>query len=254
VTTVRPAVVRRTGAGAAVRDGAGPATTAIRAVGLAATGLSMLLFAVLHVAVHRVHPVRDTLSDYALTRDGWLFDLAVLVLAAGSALLLAPLRGGAGRHKEAGRHKAGRRPIAHLVARAAFAAWCLGLTVLVAFPRDPVGAATTATGEIHRWAAVAALCGLPVGALLTAVRRPGRCAAAVVVASAGCLLALLPFVTAYLVGSPLRPAVGLLERTVSVAEVVVLLLTARLCRPADGPTRGSPTGRRLAPRLAARRR
>ncbi|MGC5019668.1 DUF998 domain-containing protein [Micromonospora sp. DT47] len=239
MTAVRPAVVRPIGAGSAVRDGAGPAATALRAAGLAATGLSMLLFAVLHVGAHGVHPVRDTLSDYALTRDRWLFDLAVLVLAAGSALLLAPLSGGARRHRGAGRHAGWRRT----AARAAFAAWCLGLTVLVVFPRDPVGAATTAAGDIHRWAAVAALCGLPVGALLTAVRHPGRCVAAVVVASAGCLVALLPFATAYLVGSPLRPAVGLLERTVSVGEVVVLLLTTRLCRPADGPPRGS-SGRR----------
>ncbi|MFF5173126.1 DUF998 domain-containing protein [Micromonospora sp. NPDC000089] len=200
------------------------AGTAARATGLAATGLSLLLFAVLHVAVHGVHPVRDTLSDYALTPGGWLFDLAVLTLAAGSALLLAPFAGPAGWPP--GRSRA---------VRAAFAAWCLGLALLVMFPRDPVGAATTAGGDIHRWAAVAALCGLPSGALLAAVRHPARCAAAVVVAATCCLAALLPFVTAYLVGSPLRPAVGLLERLVSLGEVVVLLLTARLCRRGPGP-------------------
>ncbi|WP_446215181.1 DUF998 domain-containing protein [Micromonospora sp. IBHARD004] len=238
MTTVRPAVGRPIEAGAVV-DAGGAATVgadpdlparATRAAGLCATALSMLLFGVLHVTVHRVHPVRDTLSDYALTRDGWLFGAAVLALAAGSALLLSPFAGAAARRT--GRLRA-------LAARVAFGAWCLGLTVLVAFPRDPVGAPATIAGDIHRLAAVAALCGLPVGALLTAVRHPGRCAGAVLVASAGCLLALLPFVAAYLVASPLRPAVGLIERAVSLGEVVVLLLTARLCRTGGEPFPGA---------------
>jgi Protein of unknown function (DUF998) len=165
----------------------------------------------------------------------------VLALAAGSALLLAPLV------RRAGRSAGGRRRFRSPMGPAGLAAWCLGLVVLVAFPRDPVGATVTTTGDIHRWAAVAALSGLPVGALLTAVRHPGRRARAVVLGSTVCLVSLVPFVAAYLVGSPLRPFVGLLERLVALGEVGLLMLTARL----PGRSDRRPTAPRAAPRRAA---
>ncbi|MFD0787263.1 DUF998 domain-containing protein, partial [Micromonospora azadirachtae] len=68
-------------------------------VGLVGAGTAMLLFGVLHLPGHPVDPVRDTVSDYALSRHGWLFNVAVLTLAAGSALLLAPAVRQSGRSR-----------------------------------------------------------------------------------------------------------------------------------------------------------
>ncbi|RKN57377.1 DUF998 domain-containing protein [Micromonospora costi] len=229
-----------TGTAGRPRAARGPAV--VRVAGLVVAGVAMLLFGVLHLPGSPVHPVRDTVSDYALSRTGWLFDVAVLALAAGSALLLAPevLRSG--------------RPAAlrHRFVAAGLGAWCVGLVVLVVFPRDPVGAPVTTTGDIHRWAAVAALSGLPLGALLAAVRHPGRLARAVVLGAVACAVAMVPFVAAYLVGSPLRPFVGLIERLVCLGEVGLLVLVAHL-RPRGVATYiGSTPGGSSPPAVASR--
>ncbi|MFE9203464.1 DUF998 domain-containing protein [Micromonospora sp. NPDC007230] len=180
-----------------------------RLLGLAAAAVALVLFALLHVLVARLSPVTDTISDYALSPDGWIFDTAVLVLAASSVCLLGPLL---------------RRQAAVPLATGCYACWCLGLVVLTVFPRDPVGAPTTVTGEIHKWASVIALLSLPLGALLTARRRRGPGARVVAVTAAVCLVALVPFVSAYLASSPLKPYLGLIERAVALGEVVLLLL------------------------------
>ncbi|MCW3814079.1 DUF998 domain-containing protein [Micromonospora sp. DR5-3] len=181
-----------------------------RLLGLTAAALALVLFALLHVLVSRLSPVTDTISDYALSSGGWIFDTAVLVLAASSVCLLGPLLW--------------RRQTAVPLATACYACWCLGLVVLTVFPRDPVDAPVTATGEIHKWASVAALLSLPLGALLTARRRRGPGARVVAVTAAVCLVALVPFVTAYLASSPLKPYLGLVERAVALGEVILLLL------------------------------
>ncbi|MFU8874325.1 DUF998 domain-containing protein [Micromonospora sp. SL4-19] len=181
-----------------------------RLLGLAAAALALVLFALLHVLVSRLSPVTDTISDYALSSDGWIFDAAVLVLAGGSVCLLGPLLW--------------RRHAAVPSATACYACWCLGLVLLTVFPRDPVGAPVTAAGEIHKWASVIALLSLPLGALLTARRRRGPGARVVAVTAAVCLVALVPFVSAYLASSPLKPYLGLIERAVALGEIALLLL------------------------------
>ncbi|MFD2762626.1 DUF998 domain-containing protein [Micromonospora eburnea] len=201
-----------------------------RVLGLAAAALAMVLFALLHVLVRRLSPVADTISDYALAPDGWIFDTAVLVLAAGSVCLLGPLLW--------------RRQTAVPPATACYAGWCLGLVILTVFPRDPVGAPNTMTGEIHKWASVIALLGLPLGALLTARRRCGPGVRVVAGTATFCLVALVPFVSAYLTSSPLKAYLGLIERAVALGEVVLLLLlgTIRLgLRAATDPTTAGST-------------
>ncbi|OKI63995.1 DUF998 domain-containing protein [Micromonospora sp. CB01531] len=180
-----------------------------RLLGLAAATVALVLFALLHVLATRLSPVTDTISDYALSPDGWIFDTAALVLAGGSVCLLGPLL---------------RRQAAVPLATACYACWCLGLVVLTVFPRDPVGAPTTVTGEIHKWASVTALLSLPLGALLTARRRCGPGARVVAMTAVACLVALVPFVSAYLASSPLKPYLGLIERAVALGEVILLLL------------------------------
>ncbi|MFB9239201.1 DUF998 domain-containing protein [Plantactinospora siamensis] len=237
--------------------------TLVRALGLAAAGVTLLLFALLHVLVARLSPVSDTISDYALSSARWIFDAGVLALAAASIALLGPLlRSGAGTaYRWIGDPAGAYRWIAGTAAAGAcFGCWCLGLVVLTAFPRDPIGMPDTVTGQIHQWASVVALLGLPLGALSTALRHRGTGAARVVAATAaGCLVALVPFVIAYLAGSPLRPYVGLLERLVAVTEIVLLVLLGTvLPRPAvaDSALRPGSPGRPWpgeAPLRAARR-
>ncbi|GAA3778047.1 hypothetical protein GCM10022225_77370 [Plantactinospora mayteni] len=62
----------------------------VQLVGVAATGLALAMFALLHVRVARISPVAGTISDYALASYGWVFDTAALLLAGGSVLLLPP--------------------------------------------------------------------------------------------------------------------------------------------------------------------
>ncbi|MFJ8580086.1 DUF998 domain-containing protein [Micromonospora sp. NPDC093277] len=219
------------------------APAGLRILGLATTALALLLFALLHVLVNRLSPVADTISDYALAPDGWIFDTAVLVLAAGSVCLLGPLLW--------------RRQAAVLPATACYAAWCLGLVILTVFPRDPVGAPNTMTGEIHKWASVIALLGLPLGALLTARRRCGPGARVVAVTATVCLVTLVPFVSAYLASSPLRPYLGLIERAVALGEVALLLLlgTLRLgLRAITNPAAAGPAPGAVQPAGEAVRR
>ncbi|MFC7549987.1 DUF998 domain-containing protein [Plantactinospora sp. GCM10030261] len=228
-----------------------------RYVGLAVATLALVLFALLHVLVGWLSPVTDTISDYALSTSGWMFNAAVLALAAASLFLLGPLlriqaRVASGP-SSAGAAASGPSPAGPAVSSwasslgaACFAAWCVGLVVLTVFPRDPVGAPITVTGEIHKWASVVALLSLPVGALLVAVRHRSRGARVVAVVAAVCLVALVPFVSAYLADSPLRPFLGLLERGVALGEVVLLILlgTIRLRRVAARTTdqrQGPPT-------------
>lgn len=208
-----------------------------RVMGLAAAGVALVLFALLHVLVARLSPVTDTISDYALSADGWIFNAAVLALVAGSLCLLGPLL----------RAGAATAPLA----TACFVAWCVGLVALTVFPRDPVGAPITVTGEIHKWASVMALVSLPIGALLVGWRHGGRGARVLLVMATVCLIALVPFVSAYLASSPLRPYLGLLERGVALGEVVLLLLlgTIRLAARtvATGGSEPVPTAGSVIP-------
>lgn len=216
-----------------------PARRSVRQLlGLAATGLALVLLTVLHLIGGDIDPVSGTLSDYALKSYGWIFDVATLVLAVGSASLLGPVL---------------VRRAWVSIAALCFGCWCLGLVLLTIFPRDPVGVPISAGGEVHRFAAVATLVGLPLGALLTCAGRPRAMlrlpARPVTVAALACLALLVPFVVAYLTGSPLKPYVGLIERIVAVGEVGLLLLVGtRLHRlgPATGSAPASPVLRRRA--------
>jgi hypothetical protein len=205
-------------------------TTLGRYVGLAAAMVTLVLFGLLHVLMARLSPLTDTLSDYALSPDRGIFNAGVLTLAAGSVFLLVPLlRGPDLRHR--------RRAAMVSVAALCFACWFAGLVVLTIFHRDPPGLPVTLTGEIHQWASVAALLGLPVGALLTAWRHHGLGARSVAALAGACLATLVPFVSAYVGHSPLRPYLGLLERVVALVEIALLLLlgTASLIARSPAP-------------------
>ena len=69
----------------------GRATVANSGLGL--LGLGSLLVLLLHVLPpsNQINPMTRTISEYALGANGWMFDVGVLALAAGSMLVLAGL-------------------------------------------------------------------------------------------------------------------------------------------------------------------
>ena len=134
-----------------------PAAVLLARGGTAAVVLAVALLGVLHVVPpsSQLDPARRTISQYALLDNGWVFDVAVLVLAAGSLAILAAL---------VCVRLLGRRP----AAVAALALWCVGLAAVVYFQKHNWAVGPSIDGHIHRVASVAAFLSLPIGALLVA--------------------------------------------------------------------------------------
>ncbi|MFE2757401.1 DUF998 domain-containing protein [Actinosynnema sp. NPDC059335] len=103
--------------------------------------------------------LRRTISEYALGPYRWVFDTGVLLLVAGSVAILAVLvRRGVARWHSAG--------------ALAFAAWSVGLTLVVIFPKNNWAIGPSVSGSIHRFGSLLAFVALPVAATLLA--RPWR--------------------------------------------------------------------------------
>ncbi|MHC1557690.1 DUF998 domain-containing protein [Actinomycetospora sp. C-140] len=200
-------------------------TTRIGArLGVAAVALALVLIGVMHLVgpSSRVDPVRRTISEYALLPGGWVFDVAVVGLALGSAGVLAAL-------------VATRLVPARSWPSALVGAWCAGLLLVVAFEKTNWSIGPSVSGYVHRYASLVAFVALPVGALLIAHRhrrdpaaRPFRLGVRVL--SWLALASFLPIVGAIafrgVIGVPWWRAVplGLLERGLALAEVVVVAL------------------------------
>ena len=103
--------------------------------------------------------LRRTISEYALGPHRWVFDTAVLLLVFGSVAILAVLV---------------RRGVAkwNSVGSVAFAAWSVGLTLVVIFPKNNWAIGPSMSGSIHRFASLLAFVALPIAATLLA--RPWR--------------------------------------------------------------------------------
>ncbi|MEU6643055.1 DUF998 domain-containing protein [Saccharomonospora sp. NPDC046836] len=140
-----------------MRDAAESRNRTLPAAGLAALVIGSLLMGLLHVLpfATEVDPVRRTISEYALGTGKWLFDVAVLLIAAGSALAFAALV------------RNGRvRPLS---ATTVFAAgWILGLLTIVVFPKTDWSVGPSLGGTIHRYASVLAFVCLPLAVLAAA--------------------------------------------------------------------------------------
>lgn len=124
-------------------------------VGVGATAVAAVLVGLLHVlppSAH-VHPVRHTISEYALLETGWLFNVAVLTLSVGSvAVLVACLRA--------------RLVVAASPAAACLLLWSVSLCTLVVFPKHDWSVGPSVSGDVHRLATVVGFVSLPLGALL----------------------------------------------------------------------------------------
>jgi len=123
-------------------------------------GLSVVTALVLHVTQAAVvDPVRQVVSDYALSPAGGGFAVCVLALVAGTGFLLAGL------------DRAGL-PVSRPVVVPS-ACWGAGLTLCAFFPTTPTGAPMTFSAEVHRFAGLVLFVSLPAaaGALARSVAR-----------------------------------------------------------------------------------
>ncbi len=123
------------------------------------TGILAIVVAVVAVgALHvlppsdRLDPWRRTISEYALLDNGWVFNGAVLLIAAGSAgavaaLLLTGLL----------------RPASF--AFAGLALWSAGMVGVVVFPKHNWAVGPSMSGDLHRVASLVAFVALPIGAV-----------------------------------------------------------------------------------------
>jgi hypothetical protein len=211
-------------------------------LGVATVAASLALFAWLHLAAPSawLDWKTRTISQYALLDNGWVFDTATLLLAAGSTAILAALL----RARLIG---------AASGAAGALVLWVVGLLAVVWFEKHNWAVGPSTSGDIHRMASVVAFLSLPAAALLAGVprlRRPYVRVPAAVITLAGSvsLLCFAPIMWAVLAerwtGVQWWQAIplGAVERMLGLAEVITLLLLAwwaagagRVRRPAAAP-------------------
>jgi hypothetical protein len=217
---------------------AGPDGPVLAGVGVGLLALGSVLVLVLHVLPpsNRVNPWTRTISEYALGANGWMFDLGVLALAAGSLAIVAAL--------------ARARAVPARGGAVVFTAlWAAGLVMVVVFEKYDFahGVHSGPSGLIHRAASLVAFLSLPVGALLATRgagarnpgwRRPAARARWAALVSCACLAPLV-----YAIGRGVLTDVawwrvfplGALERLIALSEVITMVtlgLWARVARPA----------------------
>lgn len=118
-----------------------------------------VLMLVLHVIppTDEISPVRRTLSQYALTSNKWLFDVAVLLVALGSSLAFAAA-------VAAGRLAFYAGPVLLGVL------WVASLLAIVVFTKTNWAVGPSVGGVIHRYASAVGFVALPL-AVITMARR-----------------------------------------------------------------------------------
>jgi hypothetical protein len=187
------------------------------ALGLVSVAGCLLLVGVLH-ALGGLDPLRMTLSEYALGPLGWMFDLGVTGLAAGSLLVLfALVRAGLLRWPSTG-------AVALLV-------WAGALLVLVLFQKADWSVGPSPSGYVHRYAGFAAFVALPAAALAVARGRgrSGHGLTTLALLSYGWLAVIVAGMLLYpLAGVPMWQVVplGLVERGLAGTELAALTLLA----------------------------
>jgi hypothetical protein len=214
------------------RESAKSSTTDVAARLLAVAGLACATFTVILIGVLHflpeasgISPISRTISEYALTDAGWMFNLGVLSLAAGSLSILAAIvRAGLARPGAAGIWLG--------------CCWSAALTVIVLFPKHNWAVGPSANGQIHRAASIVAFLCLPVAVMLLTRRRgasrrahppAARCAWWLAVAS---LAWFVPILGALALSSAIRTPwwqaipLGLVERGLVTCEVLAVVTLA----------------------------
>lgn len=192
--------------------------------GLAGLGGAAIMIGILHLLPETagISSVRQTISEYALTEVGWMFNAAAVAAALSSlavffALLLT--------------RQATWRSTGLLVG----GLWVAGLLVIVAFPKHNWAIGPSANGQIHRIASVVAFLSLPIAVMLLTRRRAraaptGRgLARAAFWLGAASLAWFSPLIVAMLMaprtGTPWFRAIplGLIERGLVITELAAVV-------------------------------
>src|SRR3954447_8338436 len=195
-------------------------SAAVSLSGIAALAVGAALVLLLQVIspTDQISATRRTISEYGLSVHKWVFDLAVILVALGSAAGLAVL----GRQR--------RLPVPAAILGTL---WTVGLLVIVAFPKPDWATVSRADfgGTLHRIASVVAFVALPLAVLVAArtafPASPGRrwLARGLAIASLGWFAVILgAVVVAAAEGGrwwTLIP-LGLVERGMALTELVAL--------------------------------
>ncbi len=122
---------------------------------LLALALGLMLFAFLHVLppTSDISPITQTISEYAHTDAKWLFDLAVLLIAAGSVATFVDI---------ARRRLSGRATVV------LGALWTVSLLLIVMFTKTDWSVGPSIGGTIHHYASLTAFLSLPAAVFLAA--------------------------------------------------------------------------------------
>ncbi|WP_245805022.1 DUF998 domain-containing protein [Amycolatopsis australiensis] len=189
-----------------------------------------MLLVVLHVDRRwgPINPATAMLSDYAWCPGWWMWDAALALIATGSAVVLAVLYR--------------RRVLMGWPAVSAMAAWCLSVSAVAVFSKDPQGGAVTPTGKAHLYATAVSCVSLPMAGWLLGRRhrheprwrRSAAWSRRLALATIPFFLPfIVPFIANVLLGGHLPTvATGLVERMMAALELALLVVLARWVRPA----------------------
>jgi hypothetical membrane protein len=132
-----------------------PGMRALAIGGALAVAATVLMIGALDAqrAIVSVSLLRRTISEYALGPQRWVFDSAVLLLAAGSLAILAALV-----HHGLARWRSG--------GAIALVLWSVGLATVVVFPKHDWAVGPSVHGDIHRIGSMVAFISLPVAVVL----------------------------------------------------------------------------------------
>ena len=193
--------------------------------GLAGLACAAILIGILHLVPEtaRLSSVRQTISEYALTDLGWMFNAGLIATAAASLLVFfALLLPGQATWRSLGLIFGGL--------------WVAGLLVIVAFPKHNWAVGPSLDGQIHRIASVVAFLSLPVAVMLLTRRRAGAAgrgrARAAFWLGAVSLTWFSPLIVAMVMaprtGTPWFRAIplGLIERGMVITEVAAIVALA----------------------------
>lgn len=118
-------------------------------------GAALILLLQFIPPTDQISALHQTISEYGLSQNRWIFDVAVLLIVAGSILGFATLR---------------RSRAVSSAALVFGALWTVGMLIVVLFPKHDwaTGPHAGFTGLLHRYASVVAFACLPI-AILSAV-------------------------------------------------------------------------------------
>ncbi|BCJ58610.1 hypothetical protein Jiend_20320 [Micromonospora endophytica] len=209
-----------------------PATRVNGVLALGGIALAALLAVVGHAGVTDLDPLRLTVSDYAVSDSGGMIHVAMLLLAAASAVLVPAVR------------RLGPPDSRRHTATAMLTVWASGLLVSGLVPTNPPGTTMDTAAYVHRYASVVAFLALPVAGWLLAARLPAGARRWLRILTVASLVLAAAMAWSAYPGD--RALYGLIERALILTEVTLLTLltlSLSLSPPSQPPTPTPPRSR-----------